>query len=196
MESSFIAMLFRMKFINRWSLMFNTQTENLSVHTLECALLTHFLANISNVCFHKNYNADKLAVAAMYHDAPEILTGDLPTPIKYYNDDIRKAYKHIEDQAVISLTERLPAELQEVYHPYLSGSCLDAEEKKLIKAADRLCAYIKCIQELNAGNKEFSAAHKLVKQQIDDMECEELKYFVDNCIEAFSFSLDELKGTL
>jgi 5'-deoxynucleotidase len=181
-----------MKYIKRWGLMYNTQTENLSQHTAECAFLSHFLASVGNVYFHKNYDADKIASYALYHDFPEILTGDLPTPIKNYSTDMRDAYKKIESSAAEKLLESLPDELRKIYEPYVTISGLTAEEKKLLKIADRLCAYIKCIQEIGAGNKEFLGAHNKIRRDIEASGCEEVEYFIQNCLPYFSISLHEL----
>lgn len=191
-----MAMLFRMKYINRWGLMRNTQNENLSQHSLECAVIAHHLAIIGNEYFAKNYNGEKIAVCAMYHDCAEILTGDLPTPVKYYSDEMKKTYSQIESNAMNKLISYLPDRLKPVYENYLSGLNLSEEEKQLIKAADKLCALIKCIDELNAGNKEFSAAFESIKAELEKRNCPELEYFLNNNLSSFTLSLDELEGTL
>ena len=147
MENTFLPLIFRMRYISRWSLMFNTEKEDLMQHTAECAFLTHFLATVGNTVFHKNFDADKLAVYALYHDASEVLTGDLPTPVKYYNDEMKSIYKQIEKTAADKLKQHLPESLRSVYAPYLDGTALSAGEKQLLKCADKLCAYIKCIYE-------------------------------------------------
>jgi 5'-deoxynucleotidase len=189
-------MLFRMKHINRWSLMFNTQTETLSQHTVECAFLAHFLALIGNCYFNKNYDAEKLCAYALFHDVSEVLTGDLPTPVKYFNEDIKSIYKDIEKTACDKLLSHLPKELRETYAAYFDNENLSEDEKKLLKTADKLCAYIKCINELNAANKEFQPALMSTRSALESMESEELQYFLDNCLDAFSLTLDDLKGTL
>ena len=194
MENTFIPLIFRMKYINRWGLKFNTQTENVMLHTAECAFIAHHLALVGNLYFGKNYDADKLAVCALYHDATEILTGDLPTPIKYFNDDMEKIYKQIENAASEKIIEHLPRDMQTIYAGYLNGANLSAEEKKILKISDRLCAYIKCIHEINAGNNEFQPAYAEIKKVIEDIDSEELKYFLDNCLTAFSRPLDDLKA--
>lgn len=196
MNGAFIALLFRMRHINRWGLMHNTQPENLSVHSFECSILTHFLANIGNVYLEKNYDADKLAAFALFHDATEVLTGDLPTPIKYYSEALKSSYKEMEGVAAENLLGRLPKEMQNVYGLYFMPLGLKTEERRLIKAADKLCAYIKCVQELNAGNREFAAACRDVGRSVEALDCEEAKYFIEHCFEAFSLSLDEINGTL
>jgi len=196
MDNSFLALLFRMKHINRWGLMYNTRPENLSEHSFECALLAHFLAAIGNACFGKSFDGDKLAAHALFHDASEVLTGDLPAPVKYFGAEITKAYKDLEGAAGEKLLGYLPPGLREMYSGYFSGAGLSGEEKTLIKNADKLCAHIKCIQELNAGNKEFRAAYNSTRAGVDAMTADEAVYFRENCLGAFALSLDEIKGTL
>ena len=194
MKNTFIPLIFRLKYINRWGLKFNTQNENVMQHTAECAFIAHFLALVGNRFFGKNYDADKLAVCALYHDATEVYTGDLPTPIKYFNDDMEKIYKQIEHAASEKIMQHLPQGLQGEYATYLDGSILSEDEKKLLKISDLLCAYIKCIHEINTGNNEFRLAHEEIRARIDDIDSQELKYFLDNCLAAFSNPLDDLKA--
>ncbi len=196
MDNTFLPLIFRMRYINRWSLMFNTEQEDLMQHTAECAFLVHFLATIGNRCFEKQYDADKLAVCALFHDAPEVLTGDLPTPVKYYNDEMKTIYKQIEKNASDKLKNHLPQELRADYAAYLHASELTPGEKKLLKCADKLCAYIKCIYELNAGNKEFQHAYAAIGKEIGAIQSDELQYFLVHCLPAFSLTLDDLQGTL
>ncbi|MBS1481370.1 MAG: 5'-deoxynucleotidase [Christensenellaceae bacterium] len=196
MDNTFLPLIFRMRYINRWSLMFNTEQEDLMQHTAECAFLVHFLATIGNRCFEKQYDADKLAVCALFHDAPEVLTGDLPTPVKYYNDEMKTIYKQIEKSAADKLKNHLPQELRADYAAYLHASELTPGEKKLLKCADKLCAYIKCIYELNAGNKEFQHAYAAIGKEIGAIQSDELQYFLVHCLPAFSLTLDDLQGTL
>ena len=196
MENTFLPLIFRMKYINRWGLMFNTQTESVMQHSAECAFIIHYLALIGNMYYGKNYDIDKLTVCALFHDATEVLTGDLPTPIKYFNDDIKTIYKQIEQAASEKIMKHLPNDLRKSYSTYFDETNLTDEETKLIKIADKICAYIKCIQEINAGNKEFMAAYTEIRKDIENIESEELKYFLDNCLVAFSLSLDDLKATL
>ncbi|MCL1823033.1 MAG: 5'-deoxynucleotidase [Oscillospiraceae bacterium] len=195
-NNTFLAMLFRMKHINRWSLMFNTQTENLMQHTVECAFITHFLALVGNSRFNKNYDSEKLCVYALFHDVSEVLTGDLPTPVKYFNEEIKAVYKNIESIACDKLLTHLPNEMRDYYSAYFTCENLSDDEKKLIKTADKLCAYLKCITEMNASNKEFEPALNSTRKALDNINSEELRYFLDNCIDSFSLSLDDLKGTL
>jgi 5'-deoxynucleotidase len=196
MDNTFLPLIFRMRYINRWSLMFNTEQEDLMQHTAECAFLVHFLATIGNRCFEKQYDADKLAVCALFHDAPEVLTGDLPTPVKYYNDEMKTIYKQIEKNAADKLKNHLPQEFRADYAAYLHASELTPGEKKLLKCADKLCAYIKCIYELNAGNKEFQHAYAAIGKEIGAIQSDELQYFLVHCLPAFSLTLDDLQGTL
>lgn len=196
MDNTFLPLIFRMRYINRWSLMFNTEQEDLMQHTAECAFLVHFLATIGNRCFEKQYDADKLAVCALFHDAPEVLTGDLPTPVKYYNDEMKTIYKQIEKNAADKLKNHLPQELRADYAAYLHASELTPGEKKLLKCADKLCAYIKCIYELNAGNKEFQHAYAAIGKEIGAIQSDELQYFLVHCLPAFALTLDDLQGTL
>ena len=196
MTGTFLALIFRMRHIRRWGLMHNTQEESLTQHTAECAFLAHFLALIGNRCFGKAYNADTIAVCALFHDVTEVLTGDLPTPVKYYNENMRQTYKDIEKNAAVSLLSHLPEMLRADYKAFMRQTPLADEEQKLIKIADKLCAYIKCITELNAGNTEFRAARNAIQRDLDNTESEELRYFMTHCAEAFTLSLDELKGIL
>jgi 5'-deoxynucleotidase len=196
MQTTFLAMLFRMRYIGRWSLMHNTQGENLSQHTAECAFLVHFLAHVGNIYCGKSYDADKLCAYALYHDAPEILTGDLPTPIKYFSDDMRDTYRQIEAAAAEKLLGHLPSPLREIYRPYLTHEDLSAEETRLLKTADKLCAHIKCLVETKAGNEEFSTALAATRADLEQLPSEELTYFLENCLPAFTMSLDELGGIL
>jgi len=185
-----------MKYINRWGIMFNLQKEDLMQHSLECAFIAQYLATVGNMYFGKNYNAERIAVCAMYHDIEEVLTGDLPTPIKYYNEEMKNIYKQIEVKASEKLLDHLPKNLQGNYSAFISGSNLTDAEQKILKIADKLCAYIKCINELNAGNKEFQAALNRVSESINNIESEELAYFIKNVLPEFSLSLHEIKGML
>jgi 5'-deoxynucleotidase len=196
LDNTFLAMLFRMKHISRWSLMFNTQSENLMQHTVECAFIAHFLALAGNCYFDKDYDAEKLCAYALFHDVSEVLTGDMPTPVKYFNEDIKSAYKDIELIACERLLSHLPEEMRKIYADYFDSDNLTDDERKLIKIADKLCAYLKCITELNASNKEFLPARESIRAQLEEIDSEELKYFLTHCIESFTLSLDDLKGTL
>lgn len=188
MQYHFYAMLSRMKNIYRWGLMRNTKSENLSEHSLEVALIAHALAVIKNRRFGGNTDPNFVATAAMFHDTSEIITGDMPTPIKYYNEDIRSAYKKIEEVADEQLLSLLPQDMRNDFEPLYSP---DAETVKLIKAADKLSALIKCTEELSMGNKEFSSAKKSTLKSLKSMDCPEAEVFLNEFMESFSLPLDE-----
>ena len=190
MTNRFYAMMSRMKNIYRWGLMRNTRQENLSEHSLEVAQIAHALALIGNKRLSKNYNPDFVSTVAMYHDTSEIITGDMPTPIKYYNSEIKSVYKQIEATAESQLTEMLPedfrGEFGKIYNP-------DEETARLVKAADKISALIKCTEELNMGNNEFKIAHQSTLKSIESMELKEADIFLKEFLPAFSLSLDELR---
>lgn len=186
----FYALLFRAAYINRWGLMRNNTYESLSVHSYETALLTHILAIIGNRKFHKRYDAEKLTAAALYHDRSEIMTGDMPTPVKYYNEEIKTAYKAIEKEA----EKKLSGLIGEEYLPDFDRVFrLTGEEEALVKAADKLCAYIKCQNEIMSANREFVMAEKTIKKQLDNIPLDELKYFMENYVNSFFRQVDEVK---
>lgn len=189
MENHFYAMLSRMKSIYRWGLMRNTKQENLSEHSLEVAFIAHALAIIRNKRFGGNVDENKAAVAAMFHDTSEIITGDMPTPVKYYNSEIKSVYKKIESMAEDKLISMLP----DYMHDEISSiyKCDDAEIKAIVKAADKISAYIKCIEELKMGNSEFSVAEKTILENIEKMDLPEVKVFMHDFIPSFKLSLDE-----
>lgn len=190
MQNHFYAMMSRMKNIYRWGLMRNTRRENLSEHSLEVAQIAHALALINRKRLGGEANPDFIATAAMFHDTSEIITGDMPTPIKYYNDEIKGAYKQIEAAAEKQLTEMLPDDFKEdfgkIYNP-------DELTVKLVKAADKISALIKCTEELNMGNREFAVAEKTIKKAIKDMKLKEADIFIEEFLPSFSLSLDEQK---
>lgn len=190
MSSHFYSMLSRMKYIERWALMRNTQKENLSEHSLETAFIAHALAVIKNRRLGGNVNAERVALIAMFHDTTEILTGDLPTPIKYYSDDIRNVYKKIETVAGTQLTELLPEDLREDFVDIYN--CNDEEIEKIIKAADKISALIKCVCEKNAGNNEFLAAEKATRASIEGMRLPEADIFLAEFMESFTQPLDSI----
>lgn len=188
---SFYAMMSRIKYINRWGLMNNTRKENLSEHSLEVAIIAHALGIINNKRFNGDINPERLAVLAMFHDASEIITGDLPTPVKYNNEKIKNAYKEIEEQAQIRLLEMLPKDISEGYTSIL---CENKNEKllwKYVKAADKISALIKCTEELIMGNKEFSKAQKSTLQAINNIALPEVKVFMEEMFPAYELTLDE-----
>jgi len=191
MKSHFFAYISRMRFIQRWALMRNTAQENVQEHSHQVAVLAHALAVIRNEKFGGSVDAGAVAVAALYHDASEILTGDMPTPIKYYNPDIRQAYKEVEAVAEKKLLDMLPVELRGVYEPVITGA--SGEVEILVKAADKLSAYIKCVEELKAGNHEFREAAAQTRKALEAYDLPELRYFMETFMDSFSLTLDELK---
>ena len=191
MRSHFFAYVSRLRFIQRWALMRNTAQENVQEHSHQVAVLAHALAVIRNEKFGGSVDAGQVAVAALYHDASEILTGDMPTPIKYDNPDIRKAYKEVETMAERKLLHMLPEELQTAYAPIITGQSGEIEE--LVKAADKLSAYIKCVEEMKAGNTEFREAAAQTRKALDAYKLPEVAYFMETFMESFSLTLDELK---
>ncbi|AJJ61313.1 5'-deoxynucleotidase [Yersinia aldovae] len=190
--SHFFAHLSRLKLINRWPLMRNVRTENVSEHSLQVAFVAHALAIIKNRKFNGNLNADRIALLAMYHDASEVITGDLPTPIKYYNPQIAHEYKKIEKVAQQKLIEMLPAELQQDFRCLLDEHYYSEEEKALVKQADALCAYLKCLEELSAGNNEFIQAKARLEKTLAMRQSPEMDYFMEIFVPSFSLSLDEI----
>ena len=199
-HSHFFAYLSRMKLINRWPLMRNVQTENISEHSLQVAFVAHALALIKNKKFAGNVNPERIALIAMFHDAGEVLTGDLPPPIKYYNPEIAREYKKIEKIAEQKLVGMLPPEFQDDYRMLIDSDALQPEEQHIVKQADALCAYLKCIEELSAGNNEFKLAKKRLKKTLRDRHSEEMDYFMNVFVPSFHLSLDEIshdeQGTL
>ena len=191
MANEFYALMGRMRYITRWGLMRNTFSENISEHSHMTAVLAHALALIRrDILKLPGPDPDRCAVAAMYHDASEILTGDLPTPIKYYNPDIKTAYKQVERVAGERLLEMLPPELRGSYAPLVLED--DKELEPIVKAADKLSAHIKCLEEQKAGNTEFDTAAKQTWEAMRSMELPELNWFLENCLTPFSLNLDQL----
>jgi 5'-deoxynucleotidase len=190
--SHFFAYLSRMKFIKRWGLMHNTYSENVQEHSLRVAQIAHALALIRNRNFGGSLNPERVAVLALYHDAGEVLTGDLPSPIKYFNPEIQRAYHEIEASAASRLVSMLPAELAADYRGVLSPGASDDAHRELVKAADKLCAYIKCLEETAAGNKEFSRAEQALSKTVLGIELPEVKYFLEVFVPSFRLTLDEL----
>lgn len=191
MQHRFFAMISRMRYIGRWALMRNTFEENIQEHSHMVAVLAHGLALIQRDILHEPADPDRCASAALFHDASEILTGDLPTPIKYYNPEIRTAYKQIEAVSCKKLLALLPEELKESYEPLLMES--DPQVAKIVKAADKLSAYIKCVEELKAGNLEFEAAERQTRQALEQMHLPCLDYFMAHFLDSFRLTLDELE---
>ena len=191
MKSHFFAYISRLRFIQRWALMRNTAPENVQEHSHQAAVLAHALAVIRKEIFGRDIDPGAVAAAALYHDASEILTGDMPTPIKYQNPAIRAAYKDVEAMASERLLSMLPEELQTCYAPVLTEAAPEVEE--LVKAADKLSAYIKCVEELKAGNAEFRDAAAQTRKALKAFALPEVAYFLDTFMDSFSLTLDELK---
>ena len=190
-QSSFFAVLSRMKYITRWGLMRNTREENLSEHSLEVAILAHALALLRNRRFGGSVNAERAAVIAMLHDTSEILTGDLPTPIKYFNSEMKNAYKAVEQNAAEQLCAMLPDDLQQEYAPFFTPLPEDREIWQIVKAADKLSALIKCLEERRMGNGEFLQAEQTTRQALEDLSLPEVTCFLEEMLPAYSLTLDE-----
>ena len=192
--SHFFAQLSRMKLIYRWPLMRNIQKENISEHSLQVAMVAHALALISNRKFKTQLDAAHIALMAMFHDATETITGDLPTPVKYQNNAIATEYKKIEKLAEQQLLSLLPDEIIEDYQTLLDTAHQDTESAKVVKAADTLCAYIKCLEEIAAGNKEFVLAKRRLESMLEERMTPAVQYFIDVFIPSFSLTLDEMSS--
>ena len=191
MSRHFFALFSRMKHLNRWALMRNSMPDPLSNHCLEVAAIAHCLAELGNRRLGKSYDPGRAALMGIYHDMPEILTGDLPTPVKYYSGEIRAAYAGIERAAERALLDTLPEDLRPAYAPLLSPPA-DAPETKLVKAADKLSALIKCTEESNAGNREFSSAERSVREALTALRCEEAAIFMDEFMDSYALVLDSV----
>lgn len=188
--SSFFAVISRMKYIDRWSLMRNTHSENLSEHSLDTAIIAHALAVIRNKRFGGNVNPERAALLAIFHDVPEVITGDMPTPIKYFSSEIRSAYASVETAAEKRLLEMLPEDLRNEYAPLISHDD-DNDLVRIVKCADKLSALVKCIEEEKAGNREFSAARISTERAIRELNLPEGIEFLEKFIPPFELPLDE-----
>ena len=191
MNSNFFAMVNRMKFIDRWALMPNTQKENIAEHSHSVAVIAHALALIGKREFGKDYDENRVAVLALFHDTTEVITGDMPTPVKYYNDEIKSVYKEIEAVAGQRLLSMLPEEYKADYEPMFEHSEEDRELWLLVKAADKISALIKCIEENRMGNREFDIALKAQEQKIADIDIPEVKFFSEHFLKSYYLTLDE-----
>ena len=187
----FFAMLSRMKYINRWGLMRNTRSENICEHSLEVALVAHALATIGNKKFGKHYDPERAAMLAVLHDASEIITGDMPTPVKYHSQEIRTAYAEVEGLAVEHLVSMLPEDLRGEFEEAVTIP--DPQVRALVKAADKLSAYLKCVEERKAGNAEFRSAEEQTYAALRDNPLPALDYFMDRFLPGFQLTLDELQ---
>lgn len=194
MEYNFYATISRMKYIERWALMRNTRAENLSEHSLDVSMIAHALCVIGNTRMGKKLEAEKAALIGMYHDASEIITGDMPTPVKYYNKSIKEAFKSLEDEANSNLLRQLPEDIREAYKNLFFKTEELSYEWKLVKAADKLSALIKCMEEEKTGNREFVKAREATEMSVNKLaeEFPEVKVFVEEFLPAFAKTLDEL----
>ena len=191
MSSSFYALLSRMKYISRWSLMRNTQPENICEHSYEVAVIAHALSLLTNRRFGGQVREDRCVLLALYHDTTEIITGDLPTPVKYYNPAIRDAYREVENVATEKLLSMLPEDLRDAYQLVLSPQPGDEQEARLVKAADKLSALIKCVEECRHGNREFEKARLSTEQAVRDMHLPAADCFLEEFLPAYALTLDE-----
>ncbi len=191
MNSHFFALMSRMKYINRWGLMNNTKNENICEHSLMVAMLSHALVTLSNKRFGTNLNAEHAALLGIYHDASEIITGDMPTPIKYFNPKISEAYKQVEKVAEEKLVSYLPEDLKPDFKPLLTICDEDKEYIPFVKAADKLSALIKCIEEEKLGNREFEKAQSSIRESLADMHLPYVDAFMEEFLPSFKLTLDE-----
>lgn len=189
----FYAYLDRMKFIKRWQLMRSTRDENIMEHSHSVAILTHALVSIENGVFGGSVNAEKAVFYALYHELSEVMTGDLPTPVKYFNNNIHGEYAKLEDLAVEKMANELPDEMKKEIYPFLQADKQSAEFK-FMKAADKLSAYLKCLEELRSGNNEFVQAEKTIGMALKDLKMRSVDYFFEHFVPAFALTLDELEG--
>ena len=187
----FYAFLNRMKYIKRWSLMRSVREENIMEHSQQVAVIAHALALIANKNFNKNYDVSKIVLLAQYHEVGEVITGDLPTPIKYFNPEIKSAYKDLEKNACERLMNMLPENLKDEYSLFIMPD-EDSEEYKVVKCADRLAAYLKCVEEIKAGNSEFKKAKSTILTELKGLKRQEVDYFLTEISPAYELSLDEL----
>ncbi|KAB0480799.1 5'-deoxynucleotidase [Vibrio sp. IB15] len=191
-QSHFFAHLARMKLIQRWPLMRSVSSENISEHSLQVAFVAHALALIKNKKFDSKLNPEHIALIGMYHDTSEVLTGDLPTPVKYYNPDIAQEYKKIEAAAEQRLLSMLPEEFQDDFAPFLISGTASKEEQNIVKQADTICAYLKCLEELSAGNHEYEQAKRRLEETLAQRKSPEMDYFLTTFAPSFELSLDEI----
>lgn len=192
-KNDFFAFTSRTKYINRWALMRNTRYETLSEHSAEVAQLCFALATIGNKYLNKEYNCERAALLGLYHDVPEIITGDLPTPVKYYSNETKEAYKAVEKNASKQLLSMLPEELLPQYEPLFKKKSEDKELWKLVKAADKISGYLKCVDERKAGNGEFVEAEEKLLKSIEKSDIEEVKIFAEKFLPSYEKTLDQIK---
>jgi 5'-deoxynucleotidase len=190
--SHFFAYLSRMKFIQRWGLMRNTYPENIQEHSLRVAQIAHALAIIRNRLFGGDVSPERTAALALYHDTSEVLTGDLPAPVKEFNPEIQRAYHAIEAASKEKLLALIPDALQGAYAPFFRHEAGDRAHRELVRAADKLCAYLKCLEEISAGNAEFAQAEKALRATVESLDLPEVRYFTETFVPSFRLTLDEL----
>ena len=188
----FFAYLNRLKLIRRWGLMRNTVPENDMEHSMQCAMIAHGLAALARERHGRDVNPETVLSLALYHDAGEVITGDLPTPVKYFNSQIAQEYKAIEKIAQQKLIEMVPEELRDIFEPLINEHQYTEDEKSLVKQADALCAYLKCLEELSAGNNEFLLAKTRLEKTLESRRSEEMDYFMQVFVPSFHLSLDEI----
>lgn len=194
-NNQFFAFVTRMKYISRWGLMRNNIKENIQEHSLDVAIIAHALAMIGNLYFEGDFDADRIAVLAMFHDTNEIITGDMPTPVKYFNSDIRNAYKEIENISKRRLLDMLPDKMKQAYSQYFDIEDSNPPEYwDIVKAADKISAYIKCVEERKSGNSEFKEAEKSLLELISNIDLPAVKYFIKNYLPAYEMTLDEINS--
>lgn len=191
-KNTFFSMLARMKYINRWALMRNSYKENISEHSLEVAILAHALAVIGKKRLQRDYDIEHIVMLAIYHDCTEIITGDMPTPVKYGNQQIQSAYKQMEREAAYRLLNMLPEDLREEYEPFFAERPEDGKAHHIVKAADKLSALIKCIEEEKAGNQEFQKAKESIERAVYGMDCPEAEIFCREFLPEYYRTLDEM----
>jgi 5'-deoxynucleotidase len=192
MTSDFFAYMYRLRYIERWSLMRNVVQENVAEHSYNVAILTHMLCTIANEVFHRDVATNEAVSIALFHDATEVFTGDIPTPVKHQNLDILSSFRKIEEIAADKLFHMIPQELQSVYNPLITGKTDQTELRRYVKAADLLDAYLKCLTELSAGNREFGTAKKQIEHAIQGMDMPEVNYFLTHMAPSLEKTLDEL----
>jgi 5'-deoxynucleotidase len=191
MESHLLANLYRLRYIERWSLMRNVMKENVAEHSFHVALITHCLCSIANEVFNKEVNTEKAVTLSLFHDVTEVFTGDIPTPVKHHNPDILKNFRDIEELAAERLSNQAPEDLKEIYKTVIYEQC-EEELSRFIKAADLLDAYLKCVTELSAGNREFVVAKKQIEEKIKGLKMPEVEYFLTHFAPSFEKTLDEI----
>lgn len=192
MHRPFFAYMYRLRYIKRWSLMRSLNRENVAEHSYQVALLTHALCTIGNTMFGRSYATDSIVVQALFHDATEVITGDIPTPVKHHNRDILSNFRELERLAGERLARMVPEPLKAVYEPLIAGDGLDEDARRVLKAADQLDAYLKCVIEQAAGNPEFSSAQRQIERSMQDMQMPELDYFLAEMAPAYALTLDEM----